>query len=136
MNNASNGEVDSRRIYTRLKPSSSLFPTSSFAVKCSSNFNSPMRTFHCNHCSGLKICHWIRMLFKHLKVSRFLILIWLLIPFIFANDSYARNGEPRMESFEGSQSPTRTQRDNSGIIVQNQNISMKSFKHTPDDVRR
>ena len=67
------------------------------------------------------------MLFKNLKVSRFLILIWLLIPFIFANDSYARNGEPRMESFEGTQSPTRTQRDNSGIIVQNQNISMKSL---------
>ena len=86
-----------------------------------------MRTFDCNHCSGLKIFHWIRMLFKNLKVSRFLILIWLLIPFIFANDSYARNGEPRMESFEGSQSPTRTQRDNSGIIVQNQNISMNSW---------
>ena len=85
-----------------------------------------MRALNCNHSPALKIFHGTRMLLQNFEVLRFSLLILLLISFISANDSYERNGEPRVPSFEDSQSPTMTQRDKSGIIVQNQNIAMHS----------
>ena len=95
--------------------------------------NSSIRALNCNQYPALKIFHGTRMFLQNFEVERFSILILLLIPFIFANDGYERNGEPRMESFEDRQSPTRTQRDQSGIIVQNQTIAMK---YTTEDVLR
>ena len=94
MNNASNGEVDSSRIYTRLKSLvfpyllSVLLPRNDAIV-----VNGSMRSFDGHHCPALKTFHGIRMLFQNFEVSRFSTLILVLMPFVFAKDGYERKGK-------------------------------------------